>query len=103
MASPEVRTPTNGSLSRLPESAGRSVRASSMPSLIAWLSVCVLSAGFGRLLPDTLAAAWTYVGLFGLAAAVGLGIERRSRAQRQKLESERAMYERLEKTLRRPG
>jgi hypothetical protein len=54
-------------------------RKSSLRSLIAWLSVCLLTAGWGAKLDSSVREQWSRVGLFGLAAAVGLEIVARTR------------------------
>jgi len=48
-------------------------RLVSVPSLIAWLSLCMLAAAWGRTLDVRWQEFWAQVGAFGLAAAVGLG------------------------------
>ena len=59
MSSPETLVPT---------------RKSSLRSLIAWLSLCLLTAGWGAKLDSAIQDQWARVGTFGLAAAVGLEI-----------------------------
>jgi hypothetical protein len=44
----------------------------SLSNLIAWLGLCLLSAGLGASMPCTLRSTWLYLGSSGLAAAVGL-------------------------------
>jgi hypothetical protein len=52
-------------------------RTSNLVSLIAWLSVCLLAAAWGRTLDVHWQGIWARVGAFGLAAAVGLkGLEK---------------------------
>src|SRR5437868_3836908 len=48
-------------------------RQVSVPSLIAWLSVCLLAASWGRTIDEQWQRYWTIAGTFGLVAAVGLG------------------------------
>ncbi|MBI3836479.1 MAG: hypothetical protein HY288_00920 [Planctomycetia bacterium] len=48
-------------------------RVISIPSLIGWLSVCLLAAAWGRTLDDHWQPIWAKLGAFGLVAAVGLG------------------------------
>jgi hypothetical protein len=54
-------------------------RKSSLRSLIAWLSVCLLTAGWGAKLDSSVREQWARVGSFGLAAAVGLEVAARTR------------------------
>ncbi len=65
-------------------------KPSSLPNLIAWLGLCLLSASLGRLMPATLQKVWCYAGLFGLAAGVGLGVLEQSRRARQEREQRTA-------------
>ena len=51
----------------------------SIPSLIAWLSLCILAAAWGRSLDERWQSIWASAGMFGLTAAVGLGIIERAR------------------------
>ena len=52
---------------------------STLPKLIAWLSLCLLSAAWGHALAPTLRTVWAEIGLFGLSASVGLGVLEKSR------------------------
>ncbi len=54
-----------------------------MPAYIAWLSVCLLCAGWGRHMPATLQRTWVPVGMFGLAASVGLNAVGHLRRRRE--------------------
>jgi len=54
---------------------GRSAR-----SLTAWLSLCLLSAGWGARLDPFLRDVWTQVGCYGLVAAFGLDLAERARS-----------------------
>ena len=60
----------------------------SMPSLIAWLSVCLLAAAWGHTLDQHWQAVWRQTGAFGLAAAVGLGALERMRGARSRSEQQ---------------
>ena len=65
---------------------------STLPKLIAWLSICLLSAAWGHALAPSLRTVWAEIGLFGLSASVGLGVLEKSRwllKERQ----ERAAYQ----------
>lgn len=75
---------------------GNSARTTSMPSLIAWLSLCLLAASFGRSLDARWQVLWAEMGAFGLAAAVGLGSLERARHARQQRAREQAMQARFE-------
>ena len=75
-------------------------QSGSMSSLIAWMSLCLLSAAWGPLIPMTLRTVWGYWGLFGLAAGVALGaLERRRLLQRERewVFLRRSAEERLDK------
>ena len=54
-------------------------RKSSLRSLIAWLSVCLLTAGWGPKLDSSMREQWARAGSFGLAAALGLEVVARTR------------------------
>ncbi|MEX2114346.1 MAG: PilZ domain-containing protein [Pirellulales bacterium] len=56
----------------------------SIPSLMAWLSVCILAAAWGKSLDDQLQAQWSTLGLYGLVASVGLGVLEKGRNVRLK-------------------
>ena len=70
--------------------------AGSGPNLIAWLSLCLLAAAWGRTLDDRLQIAWSEIGTFGLIAAVGLEAIHRTRAVREQRARERAARKRME-------
>ncbi len=55
-------------------------RKTTLPALIAWLSVCMIAAGWGPELTPSLRQWWGWMGLFGLTAAVGLELSARSRS-----------------------
>jgi hypothetical protein len=71
-------------------------RLVSIPSLIGWLSVCLLAAAMGRSLDEHWQVVWAEMGAFGLVAAVGLGSIERIRRARQERFRERAMQARFE-------
>jgi hypothetical protein len=78
------------------QKSGESPRAVSIPSLIGWLSLCLLAAALGRSLDERWQVVWAEMGAFGLAAAVGLaGLERVRQARQQRLR-DRAMQARFE-------
>jgi hypothetical protein len=54
-------------------------RKTTLPALIAWLSVCMIAASWGPELGPSLCESWGWTGLFGLTAAVGLELTERSR------------------------
>jgi hypothetical protein len=62
----------------------------SMPSMIAWLSLCLLAAAVGHTLDQNWQPVWARMGAFGLVAAVGLSTLERAREV-----VERATYDRL--------
>ena len=55
-------------------------RKATLPELTAWLSVCLIAAGWGSELGPSLCQWWGWTGLFGLTAAVGLQLTERSRS-----------------------
>ncbi len=66
----------------------------SVPTLIAWLSVCLLAAAWGRSLDPKLQAQWSTLGLYGLVASVGLGLLEKARKARIKHSRQRALLAR---------
>jgi hypothetical protein len=50
----------------------------SLPTYIAWLSTCLLTAAAGQLIDDFTVTAWFIEGTFGLICAVGLQITAQS-------------------------
>lgn len=75
---------------------GASPRTISIPSLIGWLSLCMLAAALGRSLSDQWQLAWMEMGLFGLTAAVGLASVERIRQLRQQRSRDQALQARFE-------
>ncbi len=53
----------------------------SLPTLIAWLSTCLIASGVGGLLSDVANTLWLQIGSFGLVSAVGLEIRARMRTR----------------------
>lgn len=74
-------------------------RPSSLPNLIASVSLCLLSAAWGPALAPNCRTGWACIGLFGLAAAVGLGALERSRLSRTQEEERRTWQLRLDQDL----
>jgi hypothetical protein len=74
-------------------------RIVSVPSLIGWLSVCILAAAWGRSLDERWQSVWAYTGAYGLAAAVGLSFVERARILRQRWLHNRALQARIESGL----
>jgi len=50
----------------------------SLPTYIAWLSTCLLSASAGHLIGDFMELTWFLLGTFGMIAAVGLQMASRA-------------------------
>jgi hypothetical protein len=50
----------------------------SLPTYIAWLSTCLLTAAAGQLIDDFTVTAWFIQGTFGLVSAVGLQVTSRT-------------------------
>jgi hypothetical protein len=70
--------------------------STSVPTLIAWLSVCLLAAAFGHTLDDNWQLIWAEMGAFGLVAAVGLGALEKVRNARMERLYNRVMQTRVE-------
>jgi hypothetical protein len=68
----------------------------SIPTLIAWLSLCLLAAAWGHALDAQWQTIWSEIGAFGLAAAVGLGALEKTRAARAERVYNRVMQTRVE-------
>lgn len=66
-------------------------KLSSLPNLIAWLGLCLMSASWGRFMPAALQAVWGYVGLFGLAAGLGLDVVEQARLAQEEREQRRVL------------
>jgi hypothetical protein len=71
-------------------------RVISIPSLIGWLSLCLLAAALGRSLDSQWQVLWAEMGAFGLAAAVGLGSIERVRNARLQRSRDQALKARFE-------
>jgi len=71
----------------------------SIAHLIAWLSVCMLAAAWGSVLGPGWTLPWMHWGAFGLAAAVGLGVSDRLRAERRNQSEQVATISRLQQQL----
>ncbi|REK11442.1 MAG: hypothetical protein DWQ37_14260 [Planctomycetota bacterium] len=76
-------------------------RLVSLPSLIGWLSVCLLAAAYGRTLDERWQVIWAEMGAFGLVAAVGLGSIERIRLARQQKTRDKVTKARFETGLAR--
>jgi hypothetical protein len=71
-------------------------RRVSAPTVIGWLSVCLLTGAYGHMLDERWQQLWAEMGTLGLAAAVGLGSIDRLRAMRMKRLRDLAMQARFE-------
>jgi hypothetical protein len=71
-------------------------RVVSIPSLTAWLSVCILAAAWGRSLDESWQQIWSEVGAYGLAASVGLGFVEKARFAQKKHSREKALAARAD-------
>jgi hypothetical protein len=74
----------------------RRPREVSIPSLIGWLSLCLLTAAYGRTLDDRWQPIWVHLGLFGLVSAFGLGRVEAARSARIRWKHFRTLQSRLE-------
>jgi hypothetical protein len=61
------------------KNAPKPPRLVSLPASIAWLSLILLAAAWGRTLDDRWQEIWCRIGAFGLTAAVGLGALEKAR------------------------
>ncbi|HTM52955.1 MAG TPA: hypothetical protein VL175_02965 [Pirellulales bacterium] len=68
----------------------------SLPTMIAWLSVCVLAAAWGHVLDERWQVIWSEVGAFGIVSAAGLGAIEKVRAARTERSYNRVMQARVE-------
>jgi hypothetical protein len=73
----------------------------SFPTLIAWLSTCLLAAGMGMMADHFTHVLWLQAGSFGLVAAVGLDATARMRWRRQRQKHWRAVEQRWDRRLER--
>jgi hypothetical protein len=71
-------------------------RVFSAPTVIGWLSVCLLAGAYGRTLDERWQQLWAEMGLLGLAAALGLSSIDRLRKSRMKRLRDLAMQARFE-------
>jgi hypothetical protein len=71
-------------------------RIVSIPSLTAWLSLCILAAAWGRSLDERWQPIWADIGAYGLAASVGLSFLERARLAHHKWSQVRAIRARTE-------
>jgi hypothetical protein len=74
----------------------RPPRVVSVPGLIGWLSLCLLTAAWGRTLDDRWQPIWAQFGVFGLVAAFGLGRVEAVRTARNRWKHFRTLQSRLE-------
>jgi len=72
------------------------LRIRSLSALIAWVSLCLLAAGFGAKLAPGLQGLWAKLGLFGLLAAVGLEAAEKSQRRRKEQKQRAALQHRVE-------
>jgi hypothetical protein len=68
----------------------------SLPAMIAWLSLCVLAAAWGHVLDERWQVIWTEVGAFGIVSAAGLGALEKMRLARIERSYNRVMQARVE-------
>ena len=74
-------------------------RQISLPSLIAWLSLCMLAAAWGHTVDERWQKNWAIAGTFGIVAATGLGSLEKVRLVRNKFLRERTVRLLSEKRL----
>ena len=71
----------------------------SLTSLIGWLSLCLLAAGWGVQLDSTVRQLWANFGLFGLASAIGLEVVQRTRRVHRRRKQRRTTDRRIGQNL----
>jgi hypothetical protein len=71
----------------------------SLPTLIAWLSTCLLASGIGMTFTEDLRSLWMHWGCLGLAAAAGLEATARIREQRRARKVAKAAQKRCDREL----
>ena len=76
-----------------------SVQRNSLPSLTAWLSVCLLAAAWGPPANEHMKQIWMQVGTVGLVSAMLLQMLQRARLQRKRQRKIRTQTHRLEQQL----
>lgn len=81
------------------ETVNKEIPGKSLANLIAWLSVCVLSAAWGAGMDADWQACWKQLGAFGLASAVGLNAASRVRATYKRRAEQVALASHLEERL----
>ena len=81
------------------ETINKEIPGKSLANLIAWLSVCVLSAAWGAGMDADWQAYWKQLGAFGLASAVGLNAASRMRATYKRRAEQIALSSHLEERL----
>ena len=79
----------------MPRNSEVQSRTASMPYLMILLSMCLLAASWGAKLGPTWRPIWAYMGLFGIAAAVGLSAIEQTRLAKELEEQKKARAERL--------
>ncbi len=79
------------------ENAG--VKRETLPTLIAWLSTCLMAAGLGTMIDPRTHNLWVQAGCFGLVAAVGLDVAARMRGRRKRMRQWRDAQRRCERSL----
>jgi hypothetical protein len=81
------------------ETVKQEVPGKSLANLIAWLSVCVLSAAWGAGMDTDWQSYWKQLGAFGLVSAVGLNAAARVRATCKRRAHQIALSSHLEERL----
>ena len=72
---------------------------SSITTLIAWLSTCLLAGGISVSFSESLRALWMWWGCFGLAAAIGLEAASRIQERRRIHQADKRIRTRFEREL----
>jgi hypothetical protein len=71
----------------------------SVRSTIAWLSICLLAAGWGPMCDPEVRRLWAIFGSFGLSAALGLDVVQRARAVFRRRDQRKLVQQRITRNL----
>jgi hypothetical protein len=71
----------------------------SLRSTIAWLSICLLAAGWGPMCDPEVRRLWAIFGAFGLSAALGLDVVQRARAVFRRRDQRNLVQQRIRRNL----
>jgi hypothetical protein len=79
--------------------SGISADRRSVRSTIAWLSICLLAAGWGPTCDPEVRRLWAVFGAFGLSAALGFDVIQRTRAALRRRDQTSQVQQRITRNL----